>query len=85
MRNVNPIANCQLAFTADIAIRKVAVHVDVRRTAKLHDNLALSLLVAPADDRCVGLLRSKPRLRRVRRGSRGQDRDVVTTVYSLAT
>ena len=51
---------------------EVAIHPHVRRTAKLHHDFALPLLIAPANDGRVDLLGPNPGLRRVRIGAAGR-------------
>ena len=60
VNDMRPVANRNPAGSADITAREVAIHLNVWRTAELHHDFALSLFVAPGNQRCVRSLGTEP-------------------------
>ena len=82
--DVRPIAHRNAAGPIDVATREVAIHLNVRRTAILHDDLALPLLVAPGNQRRVRSFGTEPNLGAVRARAGRVVRNHVAAEDSLA-
>ena len=79
MENVGPLVQRDPAKTRDIRTRKIAFHFNMRRAFEMHDDLALTMLVAPSEHTAVGSLRTNPSFRRVRLRTDWITFDLLTT------